>query len=140
MQQPAKVDQHQIELLPDLRQRRFEPALPLGEVERLEAARPLKGLRRYRVFELRGPLPGVRTERVTNSQLKVDEPGGGGFVPPGSTRVVDLVQALAKLRTPTRDMIAVLQAIKADPKTLTLWLRVATSPHHQASARLTATG
>ena len=42
-----------------------------------------------------------------------DEPAGSGFVPAGSTTVADLVQALVALKTNTRDVIAILQAIKA---------------------------
>lgn len=64
-------------------------------------------------FLVRSTGSGVRTETVTNSKLTVEEPGGARFVPAGNTRVADLVQALAKLKTPTRDIIAVLQAIKA---------------------------
>ncbi len=56
---------------------------------------------------------GVRTQTVTNSQMSVDEGGGARFVPASSSTVAELVQALAKLKTSTRDMIAVLQAIKA---------------------------
>ncbi len=55
----------------------------------------------------------VRTEVVTNSKLSVDEPASSGFVPAGSTTVADLVQALVALKTNTRDVIAILQAIKA---------------------------
>jgi flagellar P-ring protein FlgI len=60
-----------------------------------------------------GQSTGVRTEVVTNSRLKVDESRGGTFVPAGSTRVTDLVQLLSRAKTPTRDMISILQAIKA---------------------------
>jgi flagellar P-ring protein precursor FlgI len=56
---------------------------------------------------------GVRTEVVTNSQLRVQEPVAPKFVPAGPTRVTDLVQLLAKGKTPPRDMISILQAIKA---------------------------
>ena len=62
---------------------------------------------------LRGPLPGVRTELYSNSQLRVQEPVAPKFVPAGPTRVTDLVQLLARSKTPPRDMISVLQAIKA---------------------------
>jgi flagellar P-ring protein precursor FlgI len=62
---------------------------------------------------LAAPGNGVRTEVVTNSRLKVEESRGGTFVPPGSTRVTDLVQLLSRAKTPTRDMISILQAIKA---------------------------
>jgi flagellar P-ring protein FlgI len=57
--------------------------------------------------------PGVRTEVVTNSSMSVDEAAGSTFVPAGATTVADLVQALARLKTHTRDVIAILQAIKA---------------------------
>jgi len=56
---------------------------------------------------------GVQTQVVTNSQMTVNEAEGVRFVPPGSTTVADLVQALAKLKTSTRDVISVLQAVKA---------------------------
>lgn len=62
---------------------------------------------------VRGPLPGVRTEVYSNSQLRVQEPAAPKFVPAGPTRVTDLVQLLARSKTPPRDMISVLQAIKA---------------------------
>lgn len=62
---------------------------------------------------LRAPGPGVRTEVFTNSQLRVQEPQAPRFVPAGPTRVTDLVQLLAKGKTPPRDMISILQAIKA---------------------------
>ena len=57
--------------------------------------------------------PGVRTEVVTNSKLSVEEPSGSKFVPAGGTTVAGLVQALSALKTNTRDVIAILQAIKA---------------------------
>ncbi|MGM9485054.1 flagellar basal body P-ring protein FlgI [Roseateles sp. NT4] len=62
---------------------------------------------------LRSPGSGVRTEVYTNSQLRVQEPATPKFVPAGPTRVTDLVQLLAKGKTPPRDMISILQAIKA---------------------------
>ncbi|SHN18099.1 flagellar P-ring protein precursor FlgI [Duganella sacchari] len=55
---------------------------------------------------------GVRTAIVTNTRVEVDEPNGAGFVN-GSGTVGDLVQALAKLKTSTRDVISILRAIKA---------------------------
>lgn len=64
-------------------------------------------------FLLRSPGAGVRTEVFTNSQLRVQEPTAPKFVPAGPTRVTDLVQLLAKGKTPPRDMISILQAIKA---------------------------
>jgi len=62
---------------------------------------------------LRAPSSGVRTEVYTNSQLRVQEQPAPKFVPAGPTRVTDLVQLLAKGKTPPRDMISILQAIKA---------------------------
>jgi flagellar P-ring protein FlgI len=59
-----------------------------------------------------GYLPGVRTATVTNSQVDVSESAGTGFVASGNT-VADLVQALARMRTNTRDIISILRAVKA---------------------------
>lgn len=55
---------------------------------------------------------GVRTAVVTNSRVDVSESAGTGFVAAGTT-VADLVQALARLRTNTRDIISILRAVKA---------------------------
>jgi flagellar P-ring protein precursor FlgI len=49
---------------------------------------------------------------VTNSQMDVKEGAGAGFVTSGNT-VADLVQALARVRTNTRDIISILRAVKA---------------------------
>lgn len=57
--------------------------------------------------------PEVGTRVVNNSRLRVDEPGGATYVPPGPVTVADLVQALSRAKTNTRDVIAILQAIKA---------------------------
>jgi flagellar P-ring protein precursor FlgI len=57
-------------------------------------------------------LPGVRTATVTNSQVDVSEGAGTGFVASGNT-VADLIQALARMRTNTRDIISILRAVKA---------------------------
>lgn len=59
-----------------------------------------------------GTLPGVGTAVVANSQVSVNEATGTGFVSSGNT-VADLVQALARMRTNTRDIISVLRAVKA---------------------------
>jgi flagellar P-ring protein precursor FlgI len=60
-----------------------------------------------------GSLPGVRTATVSNSQMDVQEDGGGpGYVASGTT-VADLVQSLARMKTSTRDVISILRAIKA---------------------------
>lgn len=55
---------------------------------------------------------GVRTAIVTNTRVEVEEPTGAGYVGAGGT-VGDLVQALARLKTSTRDIISILRAIKA---------------------------
>lgn len=55
---------------------------------------------------------GVRTAIVTNSRMDVAETPGTGFVAAGTT-VADLVQALTRLRTNTRDIISILRAVKA---------------------------
>lgn len=57
--------------------------------------------------------PGVRTEVVSNSRVDVQEKGDAGFVASTQNSVADLVQALAKLKTSTRDIISILQAVKA---------------------------
>lgn len=56
--------------------------------------------------------PGVETAFVSNSRVDVDERDGAGFLS-SSTTVADLVQSLARLKTPTRDVISILQAVKA---------------------------
>lgn len=55
---------------------------------------------------------GVRTAIVTNTRVDVDERGGATFVT-GNDTVADLVQALARMNTSTRDIISILRAIKA---------------------------
>jgi flagellar P-ring protein precursor FlgI len=56
----------------------------------------------------------VRTAIVTNTQVNVEErmTEGSGFVEASST-VSELVQSLARMRTPTRDVISILRAVKA---------------------------
>lgn len=55
---------------------------------------------------------GVRSLVVTNTRLTASEGSGMGTAVFPNTTVADLVQALAKMRVSTRDMIAILQAIK----------------------------
>lgn len=55
---------------------------------------------------------GIRTQAVTNSQLAVDDKGMA-FVGGRHDTVGDLVEALARLRVSTRDVISILQAVKA---------------------------
>lgn len=59
------------------------------------------------------PGPGVQTAVVTNTRVEVDEHRGPTFLEPGQHSVADLVQALVKLKTSTRDIISILRAIKA---------------------------
>lgn len=59
------------------------------------------------------PSPGIRTATITNTQVSVAEgESGGAFLTSGAT-VADLVQALSRLRVPTRDIIAILLAVKS---------------------------
>jgi flagellar P-ring protein precursor FlgI len=57
--------------------------------------------------------PGVESVPVSNSRVSVDERSETGFVGPNSTTVADLVQSLARLKTNTRDIIAILRGVKA---------------------------
>ena len=56
---------------------------------------------------------GVRTARVANSRVDVDEQSETGFVAANSNTVADLVQALTRVKTNTRDIISILRAVKA---------------------------
>lgn len=58
------------------------------------------------------PGPDVRTAIVSNTQVDVEESQVGGVVTASST-VSELVQSLARMRTPTRDVISILRAVKA---------------------------
>lgn len=56
---------------------------------------------------------GVRTELISNSRIEVLESDKGNFIAPTHNSVSDLVQALSKLKTSTRDIISILHAVKA---------------------------
>lgn len=56
--------------------------------------------------------PEIRTERVSNSKVEVQEGPGAAYVAPDHNTVADLVQALARVKTSTRDIISILRAIK----------------------------
>lgn len=58
------------------------------------------------------PSAAIRTATVSNSRLDVTESAGLGYVAASNT-VADLVQALARMRTNTRDVISILRAVKA---------------------------
>ncbi|QVQ29849.1 flagellar basal body P-ring protein FlgI [Achromobacter deleyi] len=55
---------------------------------------------------------GIRTEVVSNSSVDVREGEGNAFVMSEGSTVAELVQALTKIRTSTRDIISILRAIK----------------------------
>jgi flagellar P-ring protein precursor FlgI len=55
---------------------------------------------------------GGQTAVITNSRVDVNEGGGVGFAT-GANSVADLMQALARAKMSTRDVISVLRAIKA---------------------------
>lgn len=57
--------------------------------------------------------PDVRTEVVTNSRVEARETGETGLVGPGQQTVGELLRVLTRLKTPTRDIISILRAIKA---------------------------
>lgn len=56
---------------------------------------------------------GVNSLVVTNTQVDVHEHAEPGYVSNGPGTVGDLVQALTRMRTNTRDIISVLRAVKA---------------------------
>jgi flagellar P-ring protein precursor FlgI len=56
---------------------------------------------------------GVQSLVVSNTRVGVEEKGETGFVAPNATSVADLVQALARVKTNTRDIISILRAVKA---------------------------
>jgi flagellar P-ring protein precursor FlgI len=57
--------------------------------------------------------PDVRTAVIANSRVDATEGGETGFVEATNNTVADLVHALARIKTNTRDIISVLRAVKA---------------------------
>jgi len=57
--------------------------------------------------------PGIQTAIVSNSRVDVDERNAPAFVAATNNTVADLVQALAQMKTNTRDIISILRAVKA---------------------------
>ena len=55
----------------------------------------------------------VRTVAIANSRVDAAESGETGFVAATNNTVADLVHALARIKTNTRDIISVLRAVKA---------------------------
>ncbi len=56
--------------------------------------------------------PDVRTEQVANSRIKVSEKDETGYVSASNNSVADLIQALTRIKTSTRDIISILRAVK----------------------------
>lgn len=59
------------------------------------------------------PGAGIRTVRLANSRVGVEEQDETGFVAANSNTVADLVQSLTRVKTNTRDIISILRAVKA---------------------------
>jgi len=57
--------------------------------------------------------PDVRTETVANSRVDVQEKNETGYVSASNNTVADLIQALTRIKTNTRDIISILRAVKA---------------------------
>ncbi|MTW05960.1 flagellar basal body P-ring protein FlgI [Duganella ginsengisoli] len=57
--------------------------------------------------------PEVRTEVVSNSRISVAERDETGYVSASNNTVADLIQALTRIKTSTRDIISILRAVKA---------------------------
>ena len=57
--------------------------------------------------------PDVRTVVVPNTRIQVSEGGSSALSLPGNNTVADLVAALNRVKTSTRDVISILQGIKA---------------------------
>lgn len=62
---------------------------------------------------LNRPGANIRTEVVPNSRVEVDESVGGVIEMPEQNSVADLLRALNRIKASTRDIIAILQGIKA---------------------------
>jgi flagellar P-ring protein precursor FlgI len=55
---------------------------------------------------------GIRTETVSNSRIRVSENDESGYVSSSNNSVADLIQALTRIKTNTRDIISILRAVK----------------------------
>lgn len=64
-------------------------------------------------FLLNRPGAGIRTEVVPNTRIKVEEEPGGILDLPGQSTVAELARLLHGMKAHTRDIIAILQGIKA---------------------------
>jgi flagellar P-ring protein FlgI len=56
--------------------------------------------------------PNVRTQVVSNSRIGVSEKDETGYVSASNNTVADLIQALTRIKTNTRDIISILRAVK----------------------------
>lgn len=59
------------------------------------------------------PSSGIVTLPYTNTRVDVQEPSGGALVTQRGGTVADLVQALTRLKTNTRDIVSILKALKS---------------------------
>ncbi|MCY0915671.1 flagellar basal body P-ring protein FlgI [Massilia antarctica] len=59
------------------------------------------------------PGEAIRTATVANSRVNVEQKRETGYVAPNNATVADLVQALTRIKTNTRDIISILRAVKA---------------------------
>ena len=57
--------------------------------------------------------PDVRTEVVPTTRIRTGEGSETGYVSASNNTVADLIQALTRLKTSTRDIISILRAVKA---------------------------
>jgi flagellar P-ring protein precursor FlgI len=57
--------------------------------------------------------PNVRSVTISNSRVSADDKSETGFVAASNNTVADLVQALTRIKTNTRDIISILRAVKA---------------------------
>jgi flagellar P-ring protein precursor FlgI len=64
-------------------------------------------------FLVRDTGAGVRTETVSNSRIEVQEKNETGYVAVQHNTVAELVAALTRIRINTRDIISILQSVKA---------------------------
>ncbi len=59
------------------------------------------------------PGSAIRTQGVSNSKIDLDEPAGAHLVTREGGSIADLMQALARIHTNSRDVVSILKALKA---------------------------
>lgn len=57
--------------------------------------------------------PNARALTISTSRVSADDKSETGFVAASNNTVADLVQALTRIKTNTRDIISILRAVKA---------------------------